>query len=332
MNHSHRPLFWLLLLGGAIALSGCDWADRVRSFFHREEPGSAAVTIGNRTFTRADLQRFFDNRLSDFRDPEKADKVKSNLLDSFVEEKLLLLQAEQFSVQPNPQLVQAMLATIGASAAKREAPGGSAVRDPALERDVEDSLRVQQYLHDHLLREVAVSDEQCQEYYEGHLREYMTNDIVHVREILTDDRVKAEQILASLKQNKNKNFGDLARVYSKAPSASSGGDLGTFQRGDLPEEFERVVFRLSPTSVSPIVQTKYGYHIFLVEEKILEHQQRFYEVKEQIQEKLRLERERELINKEVEALLKKIPVEIHTASLDFKYIGARLSRRGGAIE
>ena len=142
----------------------------------------------------------------------------------------------------------------------------------------------------------------------------------------------AERILAALKENKDKNFGDLARVYSKAPSASAGGDLGSFQRGDLPEEFEKVIFNLTPTTVSPIVQTKYGFHIFLVEEKIQAHRQRLFEVKEQIQERLRLGRERELINKEVDSLLKSIPVEIHKSNLDFQYVGTRLSSREGAME
>ncbi len=325
-------MLWLLFLAGVPSLTGCSWAERARSFFHREEQRSKAVTIGDRTFTRADLQRFLDSRLSDFRAPENADKVKSNLLDAFVEEKLFLFEAERLGVQPNAQLVQAMLATIAASTTKRETSAGSAGRDAELERDVEDSLRVQQYLHDYLLKGVIISDEECEGYYNDHFEEYVANDVVHVREILVDDRTKAEQVLAALKKNENKNFGDLARVYSKAPSASTGGDLGTFQRGDLPEEFERVVFRLSPTMVSPVVQTKYGYHIFLVEEKILAHKQRFYEVKEQIQEKLSMERERELINKEVESLLKRMPVEIHSTNLDFTYVGNWLSARGGTVQ
>src|SRR6059036_2555344 len=124
MHASVRILLGPLLLAVIPLLSGCKWADRVRNFLNGDERGVIVVKIGERTFTRAELNRFFDNRLSDFRDAQKADQVKSNLLDSFVEEKLLLMQAERSHVQPNPQLVQAMVATVGASASKRETPGG----------------------------------------------------------------------------------------------------------------------------------------------------------------------------------------------------------------
>ena len=133
----------------------------------------------------------------------------------------------------------------------------------------------------------------------------------------------AEKIQDLLKAKANKNFGNLARVYSRAPSAAEGGDLGLFERGDLPEEFEKAVFKLSPGSVSKVVRTQYGYHIFLVEEKIMAHQQKLIEVKDQIKEKLRLERERAIINGEIESLRKEIPVVIHRNLLGFHYMGTR---------
>ena len=284
--------------------------------------------IADKVFTKSDLQRFFDSRLSDFRDPDKADRVKSNLLETFVEERLLLLRAERLRVEPNPQIVQSTMARIAVENPKPSGPPSAPGPDAELERSLAESLKIQQYLRDYLLRNVTVSEAECEEYYRQHLEDYVRNDVVHVREILVDDGARAERILSSLNQQKNKNFGELARVYSKAPSAADGGDLGTFQRGDLPENLEKVVFRLAPTMVSPIVQTRYGYHIFLLEEKILAHQQQFYEVKDEIQEKLLLQRERDLIARELDSLMKQIPVKIHLENLDFKYLGNRFSAEG----
>ena len=76
-------------------LSGCGFADRVRNLLSPDDDGSIAVRVGQKKFSKANLQRFFDSRLSDFRDPAYADKVKSNLLDAFIDEKLLLHQAER---------------------------------------------------------------------------------------------------------------------------------------------------------------------------------------------------------------------------------------------
>jgi len=129
-----------------------------------------------------------------------------------------------------------------------------------------------------------------------------------------------------LKANGNKNFADLARLYSKGATASDGGYLGSFQRGDLPEEFEKAIFAVSPGTVTKLVRSKYGYHIFMVDEKIAAHQQKFYEVRDDIREILRMERERESIREELASLMTKFPVEIHREKLNFNYIGTRFSQ------
>ena len=316
-----RALAALLLL----FLSSCKLADRVRNLVDSDDSGTVAVRVGEKKFNRADLQRFFDTRLSDFRDPARADKVKSNLLEAFIDEKLLLHQAERLKVQPDPQMLKSMMDGISEGNVNRQEAG----RDPELERTLAESLQVQRYIHDFLFQRISVTEQECEDFYQEHLTEYIRNDEVHLREILVDDLDQAQKILATLKASQNKNFSELARLYSKAPGAVDGGEMGSFQRGDLPEVFEKAIFHLPPATTSRIVRTQYGFHIFLVEEKILAHQQHFYEAREQIQEKLRLERERSILNAELQSLMNQIPVEIHRDKLDFNYLGNRFSPRGG---
>lgn len=58
------------------------------------------------------------------------------------------------------------------------------------------------------------------------------------------------------------DFGELASKYSSdRGSASNKGDLGFFQRGQLVREFDEVVFKLNVGDVSPIVKTKFGFHL-----------------------------------------------------------------------
>ncbi len=309
-------------------MTGCGAGERLRRLVLGEKPDAAAVSIGGTIYTKAELDRFFDNRLSEFRDPAEADKVKSNLLESFIDEKLLLAKATQLNVHADPQAVRAMIGKIAeAPPEEKQAGQGESERDAELERSVTDNLKIQQYLHEHLLHGMSVTEQECGDYYRQHLSDYVRNDVVRLREILVDDPAEAQKIQTLLAAGKNKNFSELARVYSKAASAADGGDLGTFQRGDLPEEFEKVVFALSPGTASKIVRTKYGYHLFLVEEKILAHQLKFWEVKDEINEKLLGEREREIIKNELDALVKQINVEIHRDKLDFRYIGTRFGSR-----
>ncbi len=313
----------VLALFVAPLISGCGLKERLRSFLQGAPDNTQVVRLGDTVYSKAELEYFFDSRLSEFRDPANADTVMSGLLESFIEEKLLLKEAERRNVQPDRAALRAMMAEISSAGAEEQ--GVDANRTAQLERSVADSLKMQRYIHDYLLKDVEVTDEECEAYYQENLSEFVRNDVVHVREILVDDLALAERILAMLKANRNRNFGELARLHSKAATAASGGNMGRFERGDLPEEFEKVIFRLTPGSVSKIVRTRYGYHTFLVEEKIKGHQEKFYEAKDRIREKLLLERQREVLAREVQSLVKGTPVEIYRDNLGFNYTGTRFT-------
>ena len=50
-----------------------------------------------------------------------------------------------------------------------------------------------------------------------------------------------------------------------APSKDSGGDLGTFTRGQMVPEFEEAVFNMNNGEVSGPVKTQFGYHLIKLE-------------------------------------------------------------------
>ena len=58
-----------LILLATLFLNGCKLKDQVRSFLQGEDRSMAAVSIGGKTYSRSDLEHFFDSRLSEFRDP-----------------------------------------------------------------------------------------------------------------------------------------------------------------------------------------------------------------------------------------------------------------------
>ncbi|NIW40187.1 MAG: peptidylprolyl isomerase, partial [Nitrospinaceae bacterium] len=54
------------------------------------------------------------------------------------------------------------------------------------------------------------------------------------------------------------------REYSDGPSASEGGDLGWFGRGQMVAPFEEAAFNAEPGSFVGPVQTQFGYHVIYV--------------------------------------------------------------------
>src|SRR5205085_3917069 len=64
------------------------------------------------------------------------------------------------------------------------------------------------------------------------------------------------------------DFAVYAALYSQdQTTAKKGGELGFFERGTMVPEFEAAAYNLKPGEVSPVIETKYGFHILQLIER-----------------------------------------------------------------
>ena len=82
---------------------------------------------------------------------------------------------------------------------------------------------------------------------------------VHCAHILVKTEKEANMVLERLKEGEK--FANIAKEVSLCSSGKHGGDLGTFSRGKMVKEFEKAAFVLQKGQISPIVKTKFGYHV-----------------------------------------------------------------------
>ncbi|TXI19785.1 MAG: peptidylprolyl isomerase [Nitrosomonas sp.] len=102
-------------------------------------------------------------------------------------------------------------------------------------------------------------------------------------------REKAEKILAEIKQHPEE-FAEIAKENSDDPgSAARGGDLGFFGRGVMVKSFEDKIFSMQPDEISDIVETDFGLHVIKLTEIKEENQLSIDEVRQQIEDKLKLQ-------------------------------------------
>src|SRR5690606_4692663 len=80
-------------------------------------------------------------------------------------------------------------------------------------------------------------------------------------EIEAYSREKLENIRKEILEE-GKDFEIMAGLYSEDPgSRDQGGDLGTVGRMDVVPEFAAAAFKLQNGEISPVVETKFGFHI-----------------------------------------------------------------------
>jgi peptidyl-prolyl cis-trans isomerase SurA len=77
-------------------------------------------------------------------------------------------------------------------------------------------------------------------------------------------KAKIDSIRAELEKHPD-DFAQIAKKESMDGSAELGGDLGWNRRGVMVPEFDRMMFALNPGTISPVVETTFGYHIIKVD-------------------------------------------------------------------
>lgn len=143
-----------------------------------------------------------------------------------------------------------------------------------------------------LRQSVNVPEGDIRNYYEQNIQAYTLPEKVHAAHILFKTagktpeevekiRAKAADVLAQIK--KGGDFAALAKKYSEDSSASNGGDLGSFVRGQMVPEFDQVAFTLPAGATSDLVTTQFGIHIIRVMERQPARVQKLEEVASLIQ-------------------------------------------------
>jgi len=164
------------------------------------------------------------------------------------------------------------------------------------------------------------SEEEMRARYRKDRARYNLPERVRLRQILVEDRKTAEKAKAELAGGAD--FAEVAKRYSIDPSAPYGGAQGELARADLPEEFASIIFNLEPGQVSDIVGADYGYHIFLVTERLPARTVPFEEAAPALRARLREERAADHVTELVADARNRYTVRVYEDHLPFDYRGS----------
>lgn len=133
----------------------------------------------------------------------------------------------------------------------------------ALEKSIVLNLRIEKLL----APTITISDDEISAYFTTNKSTFDRPEQVQASHILVETEQAAAEVQSQIGQGRD--FAELAKEYSTDESNKDlGGDLGTFGRGVMAQEFEQAAFSLAAGEISEPVKTEYGYHIIKLAAKI----------------------------------------------------------------
>ena len=257
--------------------------------------------------------------------PEKRDEVLRGVLDQLVAYHLLAQESRARKIAVTDQELEAQLAQIHKTFPDENAfTQGMAAQGLTPERlreQVRTGLQVTKVITVEIDPKIAVQDAEVSTFYQQNLGRFKQGDSVHASHILfsvpqsatpaqkTEAKAKAQ---AALKQVRaGADFADIAKAQSQDPgSAPKGGDLGFFPKGQMNPQFEDAAFGTKIGTVSPVVETQFGFHIIKVHERRAPRTAPLTEVAGQIKEFLTQGQREQKLEQFVEQVKAKGKIEI----------------------
>jgi peptidyl-prolyl cis-trans isomerase C len=268
-----RAYIAALLISGSIFLTGCESKPSAHD--------KILATVGNKFITLNDFRYKLFRLPSYFRG--MAEKNKKTLLDDMIVESLFLEDAVRKGVDKDKE-----------------------VRD--MLEEAKKKVIIAKFVKTEIDDKINISEDQIKKYYEGHKDDFKKPEMWRASHILVATEAEAKDILAALAGGKS--FHELAKEKSVDATASRGGDVGYFRKGQVVPEFENICFSLKPGETSGIVHTQFGYHIIKLTDKKPETIQSFEEARQGIENELKLKERTEALDKLVLDLKNKYRVRL----------------------
>lgn len=138
---------------------------------------------------------------------------------------------------------------------------------------------------------LVVTDLQISTYYHKNIERFHEPAKVKLREILIPSGPEGAKLADDVRaqaaaKNTSENFDQLATKYSKDDFRVMGGEVGWKHQGSMDPEIEKEASALRPGQLSPVFETKTGYHLLRVEGKCAERVVPLIEIRKKIREQL----------------------------------------------
>jgi peptidyl-prolyl cis-trans isomerase SurA len=253
--------------------------------------------VNNAIITRADLRRSHEQIVQEVQqanEPNQQQAIEQRQKDELrdlVNQQLLIQKGQELGYSADAELVKRLdeirkqlglpdIDSLGPEAEKQ----GVSFED--FKNNLKNQIISQQVIQKEVGSHIQITPAEVKQFYDEHRKDMEQPETVRLSEILIPvatakgpdgkdnpsaqpdaqavaaAEAKANELEAQIK--KGTPFEDVAKANSQGPTATNGGDLGTFKRGTLAKELEDKTFAMKGGEVTEPIRTKQGFVILKV--------------------------------------------------------------------
>lgn len=252
--------------------------------------GSSAVVIDvdgsklTKGQVEAEVKRIMSltkKQMPDSRLDQARENARKQVINDFIAKTLLTNEMKRLNISASDAEVQEAQEHV-----KNDLPKGMTIEDlmkknkitkEQMNEDLRFRIKISKLVMMQMPGKLKPTDKEINDFYQKNRDKFKMPESVHVRHILVakapgdDDKAKAEKKAKAEDLRKQllagANFAEIAKKNSDCPSKETGGDLGSFTRGEMVKQFEDAAFSQEVNAIGPVVETEYGFHVIQVLER-----------------------------------------------------------------
>lgn len=241
--------------------------------FRTTGSGDTVATVGSEKITKDDLYNYMVKQSG------------QQALDALISEKIIELEAKKNNVKVEASEIDEEIATYeemyGGKESLEAALASSGFDMDYLRGNIETNLMIKKILEP----TIEITEAEISDYFTQNKASFDQQEQVSARHILVETVETANEVLDKL--NSGEDFETLASEYSiDTSNKDSGGALGFFGRGQMVPAFEEAAFGAEIGKVVGPVETDYGYHLLIVDEKVEAVEATLEDKKEEVRDTL----------------------------------------------
>jgi parvulin-like peptidyl-prolyl isomerase len=249
-------------------------------------------------------------------------EMKQNLLNRMIEQKLLYSYAKEkdYDVDGIIELIINDIKKqndIETDQQLKAALASQGMDYDQWKKQLKETQIQQQFIREQIGSKIKIDSSSIMEFYKKNIEEYTIPEKISLNCIfLNKENYLSPIALEEKKKNidtqlKKLSFEEVAKEYSELPAEDNNHFLGEFKKGELDKKIEDISFNLKEGEYSSWIETDNGFYITQLIKKTPSKLVEYKLVREEIENKLKMEEQEKELRKYIEQLKKDSHIKIY---------------------